>query len=1656
MTLSMNWSLCLMFSGCMLVAAQTPAASNAARQTVEGLTGDAGARAITHAQFFDEPLIPSGEPTRAENETLVAALEQFGQRTVRDDFSRLTEFLDRNPDSPWAVALRTQLGREYFRVGRYSKAIEAWNSVWTSNKAARRESPRQTAHRAASELALMYARLGRMAELRALLADVDSGAPEQAASSPASRDLRAPKTHFGSLRSAREGLWSMDHRPEVSFRCGPLALDRICFATDRAKAGNPLIQNSQSTTNGFSAREVAELSRRLGMNYQVAFRSPGAEIILPAVVHWKVGHYAALIARDGKLLRTEDPTFDTSKIWLSDEALDEEASGYFLVRGGPLPPGWRAVSEEEAHQVWGKGTTQKSDKDSTTPYDEKAKECNGGPGMASWNVHLLLASQNIEDTPVGYTPPVGPPVYFTVTYNSSDAQHPEIGPDYSNVSADWRINWLAWIIDDPMNPFGDVRFAVDGGGMFTFTDYNATNGVFRNLLRNRANLVRTSTNSYEVRYPDGSKQIFDLPAAGAVGTARRIFMTAVVDPAGNAATIQFDSPGRITSITDAIGQKTRLYYEFMYTNIIFVGNPPRPVEDVRTSTFLVSRVVDPFGRTARFQFATGGPDARWAGLISITDSIGLSSTFLHGSHQFGLFIATMITPYGATEFRAGAKLGLDRANWMEITHPNGEKERVEYSEKVTSFFPGSEPIGIVPKGVPVRNYILGARNTCHWDRKAYAESYSPDDYTGARIYHWAHSPADYTTASPILESIKPPLEHRIWFTYEGQVNPTFAGSSDRPVTIARTLDDGTTQLYQFEYNSLGNPTKSIDPLGRTRSFVYAANEIDLLEVRQTRAGQNELLLSATYNSQHRPLTITDAAGQTTRFTYNARGQMLTARNARGDTNTYSYDTNGYLLAVDGPLPGTNDTSRFSYDNIGRLRTATEVDGYTLTFDYDGLDRLTRITYPDTTFEQIVYNRLDVEVLRDRAGRETRLTYDSLRQLVAVQDSLGRLTRYEWCGCDGLDAIIDSLGRVTRWIRDVQGRVKAKVYADGSQMQYDYDTATGWLKSIRDEQNQVTLLDYNLDGTLRQKRYLNAVIATPPVKFAYDANYPRVTSMEDGSGLTTYSYHPITGSSFLGAGQLFSVDGPLPNDTISFAYDELGREARRSINGIGVRRTWDAAGRLTQLTNALGTFTYSWEGASFRVSEVNLPNGQRSTFAYFPNVKDQLLQQITHWKPNSTLLSRFAYDYNGVRQITNWVQERSGASPVVHQLDYDRVDRLTNAIATRGGSIVASYAWSYDPGENLTAESANTSQRVFSHNVLNELTSVTNSAEAARAYEWDAENRLVAFSRGTHRTEFSYDGFDRRNRVVEKENGVVVSDRRYLWCDLNLCEERDATNANVLKKYEALGVKVYAQAGLPPGNYFYAHDHLGSIREMTDSSGQPRAVYDYTPFGRRSRTSGDLDSDFGFTGHPFHAASELHLAPFRAYDANLARWLSRDPIGEVDTPNLFAYVLNDPINLVDPDGLEWDSIYLIQPVWLWGQTRRTIFDWQDWKLYEEANFAGGYGDTVTFDLTAAIRQGSGCNQFVDPSSGAYTAGEVTGVVLGPPAGVTGGVKAGKGIIKAGKWVAKDIQNWRHKRKVVAEAQKRAEKIRAEKASRTRGDVSVVKRPKIYKGPPPGTQ
>src|SRR5206468_912762 len=151
-------------------------------------------------------------------------------------------------------------------------------------------------------------------------------------------------------------------------------------------------------------------------------------------------------------------------------------------------------------------------------------------------------------------------------------------------------------------------------------------------------------------------------------------------------------------------------------------------------------------------------------------------------------------------------------------------------------------------------------------------------------------------------------------------------------------------------------------------------------------------------------------------------------------------------------------------------------------------------------------------------------------------------------------------------------------------------------------------------------------------------------------------------------------------------------------------------------------------------------------------------------------------------------------------------------------------------------------------------------ETSAAYQWDAEHRLLSVQAGSRLTSFDYDGFGRRVGIRELVDGEEVSNKRYIWCGPEICEERTVVGA-VAKRFFPLGVKV--EIGPAGGEYFYARDHLGSIRELTDETGSVRARFNYDPYGSESQIEGDLESDFGFTGHFSHGGTGLDLTRFRA-------------------------------------------------------------------------------------------------------------------------------------------------------------------------------------------------
>jgi YD repeat-containing protein len=173
---------------------------------------------------------------------------------------------------------------------------------------------------------------------------------------------------------------------------------------------------------------------------------------------------------------------------------------------------------------------------------------------------------------------------------------------------------------------------------------------------------------------------------------------------------------------------------------------------------------------------------------------------------------------------------------------------------------------------------------------------------------------------------------------------------------------------------------------------------------------------------------------------------------------------------------------------------------------------------------------------------------------------------------------------------------------------------------------------------------------------------------------------------------------------------------RAIDGVAQAVTYDALGRVTVVTNALGTFSNAYVGVTGRISSNYYPNGQQTVFSYYGATNDFRLERIQHSTIN-TQLSTFSYTYDADGQIATWTQQADVQTPTVWVTEYDPVDQLlgvtvrSNSVA---GAILKRYVYAYDKAGNRTTESVGTSSTSSvtsaSHNNLNQLTSTTGGGQ----------------------------------------------------------------------------------------------------------------------------------------------------------------------------------------------------------------------------------------------------------------------------------------------------------------------------------------------------------
>jgi RHS repeat-associated protein len=1152
-----------------------------------------------------------------------------------------------------------------------------------------------------------------------------------------------------------------------------------------------------------------------------------------------------------------------------------------------------------AMHAWA-GVTSANDPNASTPQDSSdGCACGSSKGMPVYSFKSLLAGLNIRDTPIGYTPPLGPAVETTITYNERETLQPTVFNTF-NVGQRWTLNWVSWIQDNPSSPGSNVQRYVAGGGGWPYTGYNATTGAFSPEPDNGAVLVMTSASpiTYELDFADGSKNIFAAPN-GATGSPRLVMLTKIVDAHGNALTLNYDGQFRLSTVSDALGQMTSFTY----------GN---------TNPLLVTGITDPFGRHATLGYDSMGR------LNSITDVIGMTSTFAYDS---SLFIQAMTTPYGTTNFAhtEGAN-GNSTELSIQATDPKGYTERTEYLPDA----PGVPfSVSQVPAVMNTFNSYLNYRDSFYWDKDAFAAACTTTsgtttcDYSKARMKHYLHeSPCCYYT-SRVLENEQFPLEGLIWYDYAGQAAAYLPGTLNLPSDVGRVLDDGTTQITNYTYNANGLVATEIDPDGRETVNTYAPNGIDLIEVQQKTASGFDTLASATYNSLHEPLTSTDAAGETTTSTYNGQGQRTSVTDPLGNKTSYSYNPNGYLTTITNALGRTQHS--FTYDSAGRVASDTDSQGYTRSYAYDALNRITKITYPDTTTDTYVWTKLDLTSVTDRQGNTTSFTYDADRNKVATTDPLGLTTKYSYYPNGKLQTQTDPKGNVTTWTRDIEGRVTAKTYADGHGDTKTYDNSSR-LATVTDALGQTTNYAYDLADLMTGISYQNAVNPTANVSYSYDPIYPRLVTMTDGLGTTSISYGPV---GRVGALQVASTQGPFSaNDTVVNTYDALGRVTQRNTDQSD-SFSYDALGREIGETNPLGFFNFSYLGDTDQPSGQTLTTltsaaGYTLAIGYDANSNDRQLQSLSYAPPQAQTPSEALVFTHSTEHLleTLAINPQSATAQQPFSYSYDADYRLLNqnqkqthninqgTAAPQNTQNVPLAQYGYDAADNLTQSTLaqpNSTTSATTNN-LNQLATVNGAAwqydadgnllnDGTFHYAWDAAHRLISvtgLSTGNI-TSFQYDGLGHRLIIDQQNSGSGATGTRYLWCGDMICGARTGQNV-VSADYYPQGELHGSQA------LYYVKDQIGSVLGVMNASGILQGTDLYTPYGG-TKTSAGTQSDFLYAGMLHNAATGLYLTQYREYNPAVGRWLNRDPIGELGGENIYAYVGNSPLDAIDPQGLD---------------------------------------------------------------------------------------------------------------------------------------------------------
>ncbi|MBN1662328.1 MAG: C40 family peptidase [Deltaproteobacteria bacterium] len=730
----------------------------------------------------------------------------------------------------------------------------------------------------------------------------------------------------------------------------------------------------------------------------------------------------------------------------------------------------------------------------------------------------------------------------------------------------------------------------------------------------------------------------------------------------------------------------------------------------------------------------------------------------------------------------------------------------------------------------------------------------------------------YFDTYSVIKGKTDPLGRTTRYTYDLKRNLT-----------AVIAHDGSTTSYAYDANN--NITSVTDPLGKITTYTY--NALNLV------TSITDPLNHTTqygYDANGNLTTITEPGGAVTTYGYDSKGNITSITNPLNKTTTMTYDAANNLVSVTDPLSGA---VTMTYDAVGNMLTQTDALNHTTTFQYNNLNQLVQITDHEGHVTQYTYdhngNRLSATDANEKA---TYYQYNFKDQLTQIADALNNITTlsYSGSGCgscstgvEKLTAVTDAKTHQTAYEYNQAGNLVKETDPLGKMTTYAYDVRNNLLTRIDPDGRTITYT-YDLNDRLTQKQYSGGGTTT----FQYD----------DAGNMTFAGNSSISYTMTYDANNRITQITDSNSRTIQYQYHADGNRSQMTTpDGRTLTYTYNDNGSLSQITTPLGNFTFTYDAANRRETR-SYPNGTTSQYNY--NTINHLMGIQT--KKDATTIDSVAYMPDAVGNRTTKTTPQESWTYY-----YDDVYRLTDAIPT--GGIHQTEAYTYDAvGNRLTGTEPNPT-------AVGETTT----------YAYDHENRMtgVTTSLGTNTRQltFAYDPFGRRisKTIIQDTIGSLCAapnacprTTQYVYDGDGIILEYDQSGL-VQARYthgpsidEPLAVEVRSGASYIP--YYYHADGLGSITALSDSAGTIVQRYEYDTFGNTTITlQGNISQPYAFTGREWHTETGMYFYRARYYDPQVGRFVTKDPIGFAGGDvNLYGYVLNNPVMLIDPSGLEAQS------------------------------------------------------------------------------------------------------------------------------------------------------